>query len=138
MWLQWIVGFGISLVAGQLVVSILLYCVRRHLGKENDPLSGNSKIREVPAWLIGLSERLFFSVIIAFGVLGAAVSMIPWIAVKMVTTWHRLGQMKDNPWTGPFALSSLLGNLVSMLFALFGGLVCRGQIWQNIIQYFSS
>jgi len=124
---RWIVGFIISLGAGQLGVSILLWWVRRHLGEENDPLPGNSIIRDVPPQLVGLVERLFFTLIVAFNVSGAAVCMAVWITVKMTSTWHRLLR-ENNPWAGPFALSSLLGNLVSMLFALIGGLVCGGKI----------
>ena len=107
--------------------------VCRYLGEEHDPLPANSEILAVPGWLVGLIERLFFTLIIAFGISGAAISMAAWITVKMASTWKRLAR-ENNPWTGPFALSSLLGNLVSMLFALIGGLVCREQNWQAIIQ----
>lgn len=136
MWYRGIMGFAISLGAGQLGVFILLWWVRRHLGEENDPLPRSPIIREVPPEWIGLIERTFFTLIIAFNVSGAGVSMIAWIMVKMFSTWNRLLKIEDL-WAGPFAFSSLLGNLVSMLFALVGGLICRKGNWEIIIQWLS-
>jgi hypothetical protein len=82
-----------------------------------------------------------------------------WLLIKMVSNWNRINP-RGRPVIEPtaefakqvlkakqqyetpeqeaklriYAVSSLLGSLVSMLFALFGGLICRGQIWINFIR----
>jgi hypothetical protein len=72
--------------------------------------------------LIGTLERLFFTLIIAFDVTAAAVAMVAWLALKMATNWNR----PNASHTPTEALTGLLGGLISMLFALIGGLICKG------------
>ena len=49
--------------------------------------------------------------------------MIGWLALKLATNWNH-PDWKEKPNARTFALSALLGGLVSMFFALLGGLVC--------------
>ncbi len=83
----------------------------------------------MPNWLIGLSERLFFTVVVAFGVSGAAFAMIAWIMLKIVPNWELY--VKHGATNKPLAWSSILASLCSMFFALLGGLICRGEIWYS-------
>jgi hypothetical protein len=56
--------------------------------------------------------------------------MIAWTAAKMATDWNRLQGEREDP---AGALTEVLGSLVSMFFALIGGLICRGTT--SVIQY---
>ena len=127
---QWIVGLSVSLGGGWLAAEICTCGICKYLGEKNDPSYNGPQTRQVPRWLIGFIERLFFTPIVAYHISGTAVAMIVWITVKMATNWNRMTRTKssNNPWIVPFALSSLLGSLVSMLFALLGGLICNGKI----------
>ena len=88
--------------------------------------------RHVKPLIPGLLERLFFTVIIAFEVSGAAVGMVTWIALKMLASRkyreERAGE-EGFPSGLPFEYAGLVGNLLSMLFALVGGLCIRNLWW---------
>ena len=118
---RWIVGLFVALAVGGLVTGWFLKSLRSYL-KIARP-SG----RDVPNWLIGLSERLFFAVIIAFNVSGGAAAMMLWIVLKIIPNWEL--QVKHGAAHKPLTWSSILASLCSMLFALLGGLIIRGAIW---------
>jgi len=117
---RWAVGLAVSLLIGGLVTGWFLNRMRAHL-KIPPPVG-----RVVPRELIGVSERLFFTVVIAFDVSGAAIAMIGWMTLKLVPNWELW--VKHGATNKPLALSSLLGSLCSMFFALLGGLICSGEI----------
>jgi hypothetical protein len=48
--------------------------------------------------------------------------MIGWIALKIANNWSFW--IGENRQWAPYLISSLIGSLISMLFALFGGLIC--------------
>ena len=78
--------------------------------------------------VLGTIERLFFTIVVAFNVSGTATAMIGWIAVKMATDWQIIVKDdKDNrkSWKRQLAMSGLLGSMISLFFALIGGLVLR-------------
>lgn len=118
---RWIVGLFVALAVGGVVTGWFLSGLRSYLNIARP--SG----RDVPNWLIGLSERLFFAVIIAFNISGAAVAMMVWIVLKIIPNWEL--QIKHGTANKPLTWSSILASLCSMLFALLGGLIIRGTIW---------
>ena len=67
----------------------------------------------------------FFAVAVAVNLSGVATAMLVWITVKLVTSWNRPGQ-KETIRLRKGAYTALLGSLLSMLFALGGGLICAG------------
>lgn len=82
----------------------------------------------VPAWLIGVVERTFFTLAVAYDISGAAVGMIAWITVKMVSTWNRPDRKapSDDPEIAvQLSMAALLASLLSMIFATAGGLIWR-------------
>ena len=84
---------------------------------------------KVSSIVTGLLERLLFTFLVAFDISGTAIAMIVWLATKMTINWDKISHPKDNPEIRSLTLSALLAGLVSMFFALVGGLVCRGQLW---------
>jgi hypothetical protein len=85
-------------------------------------------VADIPSWLVGLIERTFFTVLVAFNVSATPVAMIAWVTVKMLYSWDIVWRERENITVRSLVLSALLGNLLSMLFALIGGLICRGSI----------
>jgi hypothetical protein len=118
---RWIVGLVVALLVGGLVTGWFLGGLRSYL-KIAKP-SG----RDVPNWLIGLSERLFFTVVVAYNISGAAVAMMVWIVLKIVPNWELY--VRHGPSNKPLVWSSILASLCSMFFALLGGLIIRGFLW---------
>ena len=118
---RWLIGLFVSLGVGWLVTDQFVRLIRARYKIE----SSLGTLPAVPAFLTGLVERLFFSVVVAFNISGTAVAMIAWVAAKMAASWNRQGTTPD---FASGAFSALLGAMVSMLFALLGGLICSGQI----------
>jgi hypothetical protein len=121
---QWATGMTFSVIVGGIVTCAFLEGLRRYqkLGKDSD---GSGDSRPVPPWLRGVMERAFFSVIVALNISGAAIAMIAWLTLKMVTNWNRPGGSRDLKEIR-LAFSALLAGLVSMGFAIVGGVICRG------------
>jgi hypothetical protein len=118
--MTWSIGIGVSLILGWPVTEGFLYVLRRAYGIEKP-----SRVKRVPSWLTGIVERLFFTIAVAYNVGGSITAMIGWIAVKLASRW--IGPDNENgPGARFLAFSSVLGGLVSMLFALVGGLIAGG------------
>jgi hypothetical protein len=111
-------GLSISLILGHFAVSLVLEWLRRDLGKEA-ALPGE----ELPAWIVGTVERIFFTLALAGGLPGVSVAMMLWIATKMAATWGNRSQ--ERPDIETLRSIALLGSVVSMTFALIGGWVVR-------------
>ena len=125
---RWLIGFAVSLLFGQAATLLFVWCLRRRLERQH-PERTDFPWRNTPAdvqpWLTGTVERIFFTLAAAFHVSGAVVAMIAWVGLKMATDWNRPGGAGgQNPAGG--AWTALLGGLVSMLFALLGGVICGG------------
>ena len=110
---RWALGLSVALILGAVVTNIFVTRLRARIGANESGLTG------VSPSLTGLIERLFFTVIVAFDISGTATAMMGWLGVKMASNWNRTA-LPD-----PGAFSALLGGLVSLFFALVGGLVCR-------------
>ena len=123
---QWVSGLSFSILAGGIVTWLFLRLLRSTLG-EMPRLSQTG----IPAWLTGIVERLFFTVLVGLEVSGAPAAMIGGLALKLATDWNH-PDWKEKTSAREFAVSALLGGLVSMLFALIGGLICAGKLLSSI------
>jgi len=120
--MNWILGLGFSLVVGHFAVDYFLRELRKYMQLGDRPaLAGG--MNRVPPWLTGGLERLFFTLLVAFGVSGTSTAMIGWLALKMVTNWNRR-ESEDDVKERSFAFSALVAGLLSMFLALLGGLIC--------------
>ena len=86
----------------------------------------------MPPAVTGVIERIFFTLLVGYEVGGAGVAMIAWLGAKMASNWNvRSSVVVREALSDPdaarrvrvWAFSSLVSGLISMLFALFGGLV---------------
>ena len=87
----------------------------------------------VPAWFTGLVERAVFFLFVASGVPGIPVSMMVWLGIKMAANWNRPGLVPSDDSDAEArrargAIAAAVLGLLSMGFALVGGLICRGAI----------
>ena len=124
-------GFAISLLIGHVGVVIFRDKLRDYMGAEQE--EGLPGTKPVPNWLLGMVERSFFTILVALDVAGYAVTMIAWLGVKMAASWTRVGsedegKAYDIAQRG-LAVSALVVGLISMGFALAGGLICWNALW---------
>jgi len=120
--MNWILGLGFSLVVGHFAVDYFLRELRKYMQLGESPaLPGG--MNRVPPWLTGGLERLFFTLLVAFGVSGTSTAMIGWLALKMAANWNR-PEYGDEVKARSFAFSALVAGVLSMLLALLGGLIC--------------
>ena len=115
----WSIGLAVSLVIGWPITEGFVFGLRKAQGFEKP-----AEEKSVPSWLTGMIERLFFTIAVAYNVGGSITAMMVWIAIKLAANWGPGAGRIDT-----FRLrivSSALGGLVSMLFALVGGLIAGG------------
>ena len=125
LFIRWVIGLALALVLGHFVTDLFVDLITKiHFHRyPYDKLKYSEKKDEFMAALTGTIERFFFVLLIAFNVNATAPAMVGWIAIKMTPNWAILKRGKS------FAFISLFGNVVSMTFALLGGLVCGEEIW---------
>ena len=118
------VSMFVALPLGGVIASLFF----RRLLRRLNLIDSLAKGLTVPAWLIGVVERTFFTLAVAYDISGSAVGMVAWITVKMVSSWNRPDRKapSDDPETAvQLSMAALLASLVSMIFATAGGLIWR-------------
>jgi len=128
----WIHSLVVALGLGHLWTFTFLKVIRNHIYHKT--LKRKETIENiyihalaVPAWVVGTIERIFFGALVAFDISATAAAMVTWILVKMATDWNRILTSAQEGKRGPrsLAFSSLLAGMISLFFALTGGLICR-------------
>ena len=121
--LRWTVGLFVSLVFGGIVTQYWARRLRKLIGNE-DP-----QYRIFIPISLGVLENLFFTIGVAFGLSGVMVGMVAWMGAKMAEHWgieSKEHQVK-NIETVRFLV--LGGTMISLLFAMIGGLIFAGKLW---------
>jgi hypothetical protein len=136
--IRWIVGLlMVSLLLGHYATRAFILVLEQRIGIV-DPSPPSDEVStkpgqlqswlKIPEWLrrtmVGLVERTFFTVVIGAGLGGAAVAMILWTGLKGTLYWTAYEE--SHPAN---ILVALLGNVVSLLFAVVGGCLCNGELW---------
>ena len=119
----WVLGLSFAVLVGGIVTSLFVWLLRAWTGAPKTTAQADEG-RAVPPWLTGVVERLFFAVLVGLSVAGAPAAMMGWLALKLATNWNHSDVTVAN--ARPLAFTALLGGVVSMLFALVGGLICAG------------
>lgn len=161
--LLWVVhGSTVALLLGHLGVTSFLKFIRKRIYQKTKERKEKvddvyTESLAVPATVVGVIERIFFGVLVAFNIQAAGAAIGLWIVVKMATDWQRLLQ-EDKHKGGPLitvcvteldaakrladqmpfvlesknkigprslAWASLLAGVISLLFAVIGGLICQ-------------
>lgn len=121
--LRWPVGLFVSLAIGAIVTQFYARRVRKLIGEE-DP-----DYRLYIPLTIGVVENLFFTIGVAFNLSGVVIGMVAWMGAKMAAHWGKetLEQQVTNIVAVRYLV--LVGTMVSLLFAMIGGLICAGKLW---------
>ena len=120
---SWVLGLGfVSLGLGFLVSWATLKLIRTLLQLDK---TGTPRTFCIHSWITGLTERFFFTVLVGLGYDVALLIMV-YIAVKIVI-FVRI-KYKNLPNVGERVGTSLVGTTLSLLFAMLGGLICKGRI----------
>ena len=130
---QWIFGFSFSLGLGWVITGLFLSIHEKYILNK---FSDKSIPKELSGYdfpgVVGIIERSFFTFAAAFYMNGTVIAMIAWIGLKIANTWP--WPKENNTETSKLdkirrlSFASLLAGLVSMAFALIGGLICREKI----------
>jgi hypothetical protein len=122
--LRWLIGGLVALFIGHFAVEYFDDRLRKHISLPSKEADTSGEKRVTPA-LTGTLERLFFLILIGYQVPGGAAAMIGWLGLKLATNWNH-PDWKDSPRARTRAFVALLTGLVSMLYALLGGLIASG------------
>lgn len=128
--MRMIIGFGLSVGLGWLITSMthefLGHQARKRLERVDRGKPGvtdpDAALFGSQFLLTGAIERTLFTLLIAYQVSGAAVAMMIWLGLKTALGW---GEHLKTPQGRSLALHGLFTGLVSLLFALVGGLFIR-------------
>lgn len=125
---RWVVGLSISIVVGHFASSKFRDFRNNHIERISEDTQvksvRNDQIQsETLPVITGLVERTFFTLVIAFDVSGGAIAMIAWLGAKMAVNWNRLSG--ESAVARGFSMTALQTGMVSLFFALVGGLICK-------------
>jgi hypothetical protein len=130
--LGWLIGFvGVSLILGSLVTYFVWKKLDSYFKETAEEKKwvlepdDTEKIKLQPV-LIGILERCVFSFLVAFEVSGVAAAIVGWMALKMATGWNRIS--KGETKYRMLAFNGLICSLISLFFAVIGGLIANGSI----------
>ena len=121
--LRWTAGLFVSLVFGGIVTQYYARRVRKLIVDEEP------NYRILIPLSIGVVESLFFTIGVAFNLSGVMIGMVAWMGAKMAAHWGKESQehQVSNIVTVRFLV--LVGTMISLLFAMIGGLICAGRLW---------
>jgi len=117
---QILIGLGISIGIATPVTlawSEFLHWLVRH---PDDPKEKAVRIRWIPI-TTGVMERILFTVLIGWSVSGSAGFIGSWVLVKQLGGWNSWG--KGTHHGVKLFFIGMLGNAMSVLFGVIGGLV---------------
>lgn len=124
-WCSLIAGSFVAIVFGLAFVKIFLWFIQTFTKIRDD--RARSRPDRFPAWVIGIIERSFFMLIVAFSISGAATAMIGWLALKLASNWNRPGWKSNDKENQSNlianAFTTIMAGMVSMTFSLIGGLL---------------
>lgn len=80
---------------------------------------------------IGFVERTFFFIAVANGIGGSAVAMIGWTTFKNLSYWKAFFDESNSTTVRQFQFV-IMANLVSLTFAMLGGITCKNDEMHNL------
>jgi hypothetical protein len=120
---RWMIGLFVSLIFGGIVNQYWARRVRKLIG-DKDP-----QYRILIPISLGVVENLFFTIGVAFNLSGVMVGMVAWMGAKMAAHWGRESTEHQVKNIETVRFLVLGGTMISLLFAMLGGLICSGKLW---------
>ncbi len=134
-WGSCLLGLLVSLLLGYLVLPFFVERIRKLTKCDDDAWrAAGLPMGNFRAWIGGSCERLFFTVAYAFAGGPVVTAMMAYLAAKMLAGLSRVGGNaigSPSGWVAPQPIvfdrtqTALLGTLVSLFFALLGGILCQ-------------
>ena len=121
--LRWTVGLSVALVCGGIVNQYWARKLKKLIGDE-DP-----QYRILIPLSLGVVESLFFTIGVAFDLSGVMIGMVAWMGAKMAAHWGIESKEHQIKNIGTIRFLVLGGTMISLLFAMIGGLICSGKLW---------
>lgn len=131
--INWLVGLvGVSLLLGSIVTWATwkkLHSIFESTAKKKNWEVKREEAEKIPyiPITIGIFERVFFTVMVAFNISGAGVAIVSWMLIKMATGWNRISGGGET-WRRMLSFTGLLCSMTSLFFAVLGGLIANGRI----------
>jgi hypothetical protein len=124
-------GYAISVVVGIPITyawsELLFWLLERYVPRtakevETGEVAGRQCIWWI-AIMVGIFERALITTLVAYDVSGGGSFIAAWVAMKMALGWQRWGS--GTQYARAAAFMALLGNAMSILWGLFGGILCK-------------
>jgi hypothetical protein len=128
-------GYAVSVVSGIPVTAVwsnLLYWLLDHsVPRTPQEVEAGAVAAHERVWwiavLVGSFERALITTLVAYDISGSGSFIVTWVGIKMALGWQRWGQ--GTQYARAAAFIALLGNAVSILFGLGGGIICQEDSW---------
>lgn len=128
----WLIGLvGVSLILGSLLTwlawEVLGRVAKERAQKHLPKVDENEYTTRIGLYsaLIGIVERICFTLLVALEVPSVGAALAGWIVVKMATGWQR---SSPGRYSQMLAFAGLTCTLVSLTVAVVGGLLANGKI----------
>lgn len=122
-------GVGLGLILSGFLISLGFGFLGMERAQEfvDEKAGLESRASEIPEWIVGTAERLFFTVAVAFSVPGILPAMVLWLGAKMAANWGARPPARD---VRTWRMRALILGVASLTFALLGGLFARWGVSQ--------
>jgi hypothetical protein len=128
------IGLVFSIFIGGKIIRVVLTKIKNKIlekAKENKEEVPEGYLNElyIPGKSLGYWERFIFTILVGIDISGIAAGMFSYITLKMLIDWLNLIAKNENyikqTAVRSLIFRSLIGSLLSMLFAAIGGIICR-------------
>jgi uncharacterized membrane protein YeaQ/YmgE (transglycosylase-associated protein family) len=123
-------GYFLAVVGGIPVTyawpECLFWLLEKYVHRTSKDIEAGRASSERIWWIavmVGIFERVLITTLVAHDVSGIASFIAGWVALKMVSGWQQWG--RGTQYARAAAFMALLGNAMSILFGLVGGILCK-------------
>lgn len=125
--LGYVISVGVSIPVTAAWPNLLYRLLDRYVPrKAKDFEAGEGAGRQRIWWiavLVGIFERTLFTTLVAYDISGSGSFIVTWVVIKMVSGWQKWSVGTQYARAAVFI--ALLGNAMSILLAVLGGILCQ-------------
>jgi hypothetical protein len=131
--LWFFIGYLVSLYLGGKIIPTVLEKIKNKIlegARKDNEIIPETYLFElfISGKTLGYYERALFTLLIAFNISGTASGMFAYVTLKMIIDWMNIitkdHEHIERKGVRSLIFRSLIGSLISMLFAVIGGLIC--------------